>query len=67
MSEPIARVIWTDDVNNVEQVAVGTHVFGFGGPAEGFCYLHQSFRCLGQLTPAERVALHTATEQEVET
>lgn len=56
MSDPVARVTYSDPVTNIEQVAVGQHLFQFGGVGDGFCYFHQSFRCLAQLTGAERAA-----------
>jgi hypothetical protein len=53
-----AKIIFTDPINDVEQIEVGEHNIQFGGPAgDGYCYAHQSFECLGNLTPEEKSAI----------
>lgn len=44
-----------------EMVKVGTHHFQFGGMnGDGYCYPHQTFDCLRDLTPEESRALNEA-------
>lgn len=55
-----AEVVWFSDVTGEEQVRLGDHDFGFGGVGDGYCYGHQSFDCIENLTPDERRALTAA-------
>jgi hypothetical protein len=54
---PVATVTYYDAVNDIEQVALNGHEFQFGGTGSGYCYTHQSFDCLDQITTAEQEAL----------
>lgn len=55
-----ATIVFTDRINNIEQIRLGDHLFEFGGHGDGYCYGHQSFKCLKQLTDAEYEALNGA-------
>lgn len=47
----------SDSRTGEEIIQLGEHRFQFGGVGDGFCYGHQSFDCLDNLTVEERTAL----------
>lgn len=49
--------VYYDPVNDTEEIELGAHHFGFGGQGDGYCYGHQSFDCIDNLTNEEREAL----------
>ncbi len=51
-----------DPINDIESIAVNGHNLEFGGVGSGYCYPHQSFDCLENLTDEERLALHNAED-----
>lgn len=55
-----ATVTYYDPINDVQGIEVGTHYFEFGGQGDGYCYKHQSFDCLDNLSDEEREALRVA-------
>ena len=60
------RVVST--INDISEALVSDHKFEFGGPGDGYCYSHQSFDYLDNLSIEEKRALNDAeyidTEQE---
>lgn len=52
-----AVCVYYDTINDVEQVDVNGHMFQFGGMGDGYCYGHQDFDCIENLTPEESEAL----------
>lgn len=55
------RVTYVDERDGSEIIEVGTHRFQCGGPdGDGYCYLHDSFSCMDNLTDEERQALRDA-------
>lgn len=62
-----ATIRVVDKINDVSEARVNGHKFEFGGPGDGFCYSHQSFKCLDNLSTEEKRALNDAeytTEKE---
>lgn len=57
-----ARVVYTCPRTSAEQIEVGSHSIQFGGgvQGDGYCYRHQSFDCVENLTDEEREAVHEA-------
>ena len=57
-----ATVTYKRDDSDLIEVAVSTgHKFQFGGrDGDGFCYSHQSFDCVNNLTPDENKAIDRA-------
>lgn len=55
-----ATVTHVDDRDGSELIEVNGHRFQFGGQGDGYCYHHQSFGCLEQLTKAEWLAINEA-------
>ena len=54
-------------VNNMKDISeckVNGHEFEFGGQGDGYCYSHQSFNCLENLSPEERKAIQEAEYEE---
>lgn len=56
-----AVVTFIHAVDGAEVIEVNGHrlQFGHGSGGDGYCYGHQSFDCLDNLTEAEREALKT--------
>lgn len=50
--------------NSIQGVELGDHYFEFGGMGDGYCYTHQTFKCLDNLSPAEWAALADPTYSE---
>lgn len=55
-----ATIRVVDEINDVSEALVSDHKFEFGGPGDGFCYSHQSFKCLDNLSTEEKRALNDA-------
>lgn len=56
----VAEVVYYDPVNSIEEVAVNGHVIQFGGQGDGYCYGHQTFDCLEELSDEELDAIRRA-------
>lgn len=50
----MATIKWTDPVDGSETIVLGTHELHCGGVGDGYCYAHQSFKCMERLTAEER-------------
>jgi hypothetical protein len=59
-----AKTVYENQFNGVEGVEMGDHYFEFGGMGDGYCYRHQTFKCLDNLTPSEWQALAARTYPE---
>lgn len=56
----MATLLYTDDPSYVT-LELGAHRIQLGGrDGDGFCYGHQSFDCLENLTPAEKAEADAA-------
>ena len=57
-----AQVVYTDPCDGAQTIDVNGHriQFGHGSGGDGYCYVHQSFRCIDRLTSAERKAIRDA-------
>ncbi len=55
-----AVVTYVSPIDGAEQIEINGHNLQFGGPGDGYCYTHQSFDCLPNLTPAEWRAINGA-------
>jgi len=49
------KIISSD--NTYELIQINDHEIQFGGQGDGFCYKHQSFKCIDNLTDDERISL----------
>lgn len=58
-----ATIKVVSSINDISECCVNGHCFEFGGPGDGFCYEHQSFDCLENLSPEEREAVDRAEYQ----
>lgn len=56
----IATIRVVDAINDISECVVNGHKFEFGGPGDGFCYAHQSFLCIENLSEAEKRAIDNA-------
>ncbi len=56
-----ATVIYDDPLDGSQIVRLGLHEFQCGGNGDGFCYAHQEFDCMDELTPDEWVAMREAS------
>lgn len=56
-----AKVVYAYD-DGAEEIEVNGHriQYGYGTGGDGFCYAHQSFECIDNLTPDEKAAVHDA-------
>lgn len=63
---PIKAKVVSTYGDGAEEIDVNGHriQYGHGTGGDGFCYAHQSFDCVDNLTAAEREAVHNA-ESEV--
>jgi hypothetical protein len=52
-----AETVYVNTVDGSEEVKLGDHLFQFGGQGDGYCYGHQTFDCLENLTDEENEAL----------
>lgn len=52
-----AERVFFDVWNDVEEIRLGDHLLQYGGMGDGYCYGHQSFDCMDELTDEERTAL----------
>lgn len=52
--QPVATVEYSDNLQGEEVIAFRDHRFQIGGQGDGYCYGHQSFECLDQLSTIER-------------
>ncbi len=58
-----AIIIYSGRSQDGEVIAVNGHEIQFGGSGgDGFCYIHQSFNCLDNLTEEERKSIQNAKE-----
>jgi hypothetical protein len=59
-----AIITYTDPIDQHELIELSTgHELQYGGSAgDGYCYTHQSFTCMANLTPEEEAAVQTASE-----
>lgn len=56
-----AHVVHVDDADSSYTVAVNGHKLQFGGrDGDGYCYSHQTFECVDNLTDAEAAAIDNA-------
>lgn len=55
-----ATIRVVNSIYDISEALVNGHKFEFGGPGDGFCYAHQSFNCLDNLTNEEKKALDDA-------
>jgi len=55
-----AEISYYDGMNDITEVKLGDHHFGFGGMGDGYCYGHQSFDCLDNLSEEELKAVQEA-------
>jgi hypothetical protein len=56
-----AIVTYVDEMYGPEMIRVNGHHIQYGGAAgDGFCYEHQSFDCVENLTDEERQAVKVA-------
>ena len=59
-----AFVEWINDRDGSEIILVGGHRIQFGGAnGDGFCYTHNSFACLDELSKEEKEAIQNAKEK----
>lgn len=54
-----------NSMNDISSCEVNGHRFEFGGPGDGYCYEHQSFDCLDNLTDEEKKAIDEAEYEDV--
>lgn len=53
-------------IHDISECRINDHKFEFGGPGDGYCYSHQSFDCLNNLTEEEKDAIDNAEYEEDE-
>lgn len=55
-----AKVVFVDPYDGAELIEVNGHriQYGYGSGGDGFCYIHQSFDCIDNLTDEEKEAIH---------
>lgn len=58
--ESYAYIKYTNPVDGAEQIVVDTHELQCGGQGDGYCYPHDSFDCIDNLTQDQRIALRFA-------
>lgn len=58
-----AKIVYVDRIDGAELIEVGTHKiqYGYGSGGDGFCYNHQSFDCIDNLTDEEQEAVRKCT------
>jgi len=56
-----AKVVYTAQ-DTSEIIEIGDHRILCGGPGDGFCSTHQSFKCIENLTEEEQFAFLNAEE-----
>jgi hypothetical protein len=61
MKAEIRIVNRTQDISSCK---VNGHHFEFGGQGDGYCYEHQSFDCLDNLTDEEKKAIDEAEYED---
>lgn len=59
-----ATIKVVSSINDISACYVNGHHFEFGGPGDGYCYAHQSFNCLSNLTDEEKEAIDNAEYEE---
>jgi hypothetical protein len=60
MKKMKAERVFYDAWNDVEEIRLGDHLIQFGGMGDGYCYGHQDFDCLENMTDEELKALREA-------
>ena len=62
-----AKIVYTHS-DGAEEIECNGHriQFGYGTGGDGFCYTHQSFDCIDNLTPEEQEAIRFAEREENE-
>jgi hypothetical protein len=55
-----AKRVYYDVVRDIEEIEVHGHHLSFGGPGDGYCYAHQNFECIENLTEEEWKAIRDA-------
>ncbi len=55
-----ATVVYYDAINDVELIECNGHRIQFGGQGGGYCFGHQSFDCLTNLSLEEITAFYNA-------
>ena len=60
-----AKVIYTSNIDGAEVIEINGHKiqFGYGAGGDGFCYTHNSFKCIDNLTDEEWSAIKKAGKE----
>lgn len=58
--EPDSAYVAYEDNNGVTEIIYGEHYFGFGGQGDGYCYGHQTFDCVENLTEKDKEIISSA-------
>ena len=61
-----AKVIYTSTIDGTEVIEINGHKiqFGYDRGGDGFCYVHDTFQCIDNLTEEEWYAIKNAKEEE---
>jgi hypothetical protein len=61
MAEPLIASVVHTDRDGGEVIEVAGHRIQYGGrDGDGFCYAHQTFRCIDALSDEEQAAVNDA-------
>lgn len=60
-----ATIRVVSETQDISECVVNGHKFEFGGTGDGYCYAHQSFECLENLSKTERAAIQEAEYEDL--
>lgn len=55
-----AKVVYYSPSHDVEHIELEEHVLQFGGMGDGYCYGHESFDCMEELSAEDLDAIRRA-------